>query len=41
MTVRTKPFRKLGKLGGAAQAKSVSAKRRKQIAKKAATKRWS
>ncbi len=30
----------LGKLGGAARAKSLSAKKRKEIAKKAAAKRW-
>ena len=30
----------LGKLGGAARAKSVSAKRRKEIARDAAVKRW-
>jgi hypothetical protein len=31
----------LGRLGGKARAKGMSAKRRKAIAKKAATKRWS
>jgi hypothetical protein len=31
----------LGKLGGAARAKSLSAKKRSEIAKKAAAKRWS
>lgn len=30
----------LGKLGGAARAKSLSAKKRSEIAKKAAKKRW-
>lgn len=30
----------LGKLGGAARAKSLSAKKRKEIAKKAAMQRW-
>jgi len=30
----------LGKLGGAARAKSLSAKKRSEIAKKAAAKRW-
>lgn len=31
----------LGKLGGKARAKSLSAKKRSEIAKKAAAKRWS
>lgn len=31
----------LGKLGGAARAKSLSPRKRSEIAKKAATKRWS
>jgi hypothetical protein len=31
----------LGRMGGKARAKGMSAKRRKEIAKKAATKRWS
>lgn len=31
----------LGRLGGKARAKGMSAKRRKEIAKKAAAKRWS
>ncbi|HEV7692082.1 MAG TPA: hypothetical protein VGO52_14695 [Hyphomonadaceae bacterium] len=31
----------LGKLGGAARAKSLTAKKRSEIAKKAAAKRWS
>ena len=31
----------LGRMGGVARAKSTSSKRRKEIAKKAATKRWS
>jgi hypothetical protein len=31
----------LGKLGGAARAKSLSAKKRSEIARKAAAKRWS
>ena len=30
----------LGRLGGAARAKSLSARRRKEIARKAAAKRW-
>jgi hypothetical protein len=30
----------LGRMGGAARAKSMTAKRRKEIAKKAATSRW-
>jgi hypothetical protein len=31
----------LGRMGGKARAKGMSAKRRKEIAKQAATKRWS
>jgi hypothetical protein len=31
----------LGRMGGKARAKGLSAKRRKEIAKKAASKRWS
>jgi hypothetical protein len=31
----------LGRMGGKARAKGMSAKRRKEIAKKAASKRWS
>ena len=31
----------LGRMGGKARAKGMSAKRRKEIAKKAATERWS
>lgn len=38
---KNKAAQELGKLGGAARAKSMSAKRRKEIAKKAAQKRWS
>ena len=38
---KNKAAQELGKLGGAARAKSMSAKRRKEIAKKAAAKRWS
>lgn len=34
------PAQQLGKLGGAARAKKLSAKRRAEIAKKAAAKRW-
>ena len=37
---KNKAAQALGKLGGAARAKSMSAKRRKEIAKKAATVRW-
>ena len=37
---KNKAAQALGKLGGAARAKSVSAKRRKEIAKKAAIARW-
>lgn len=37
---KNKAAQELGKLGGAARAKSMSAKRRKEIAKKAAAKRW-
>jgi hypothetical protein len=35
------PGQALGKLGGAARAKALTAKRRKEIAKAAAAKRWS
>jgi hypothetical protein len=34
------PAQQLGKLGGAARAKALTAKRRKEIARKAAAKRW-
>lgn len=34
------PAQQLGKLGGVARAKALSAKRRKEIARKAAAKRW-
>lgn len=34
------PAAQLGKLGGAARAKALSAEQRKEIAKKAAAKRW-
>lgn len=34
------PAQQLGKLGGAARAKALTSKRRKEIAKKAAAKRW-
>ncbi len=37
---KNKAAQELGKLGGAARAKSMSAKRRKEIAKKAAQSRW-
>lgn len=37
---KNKAAQELGKLGGAARAKSMTAKRRKEIATKAATKRW-
>ena len=37
---KNKAAQALGKLGGAARAKSMSAKRRKDIAKKAASSRW-
>ena len=37
---KNKAAQELGKLGGAARAKSMTAKRRKEIAKKAATTRW-
>ena len=37
---KNKAAQALGKLGGAARAKSMTAKRRKEIAKKAASKRW-
>jgi hypothetical protein len=36
----TEVFRKFGKKGAKARQKNVSAKRRKQIAKKAARARW-
>jgi hypothetical protein len=35
------PGAQLGKLGGAARAKSLTAEQRSEIAKKAAAKRWS
>ncbi len=38
---KNKAAQELGKLGGAARAKSMSAKRRKEIAKRAAKSRWS
>jgi hypothetical protein len=38
---KNKAAQALGKLGGAARAKSMTAKRRKEIAKKAAKSRWS
>ncbi len=37
---KNKAAQELGKLGGVARAKSMSAKRREEIAKKAAAKRW-
>jgi hypothetical protein len=37
---KNKAAQALGKLGGAARAKSMTAKRRKEIAKKAAARRW-
>lgn len=37
---KNKAAQALGKLGGAARAKSMTAKRRKEIARKAATSRW-
>lgn len=37
---KNKAAQALGRLGGAARAKTVSAKRRKEIAKKAAKSRW-
>ena len=37
---KNKAAQELGRLGGAARAKSMSAKRRKEIAKKAANRRW-
>lgn len=37
---KNKAAQELGKLGGAARAKSMSAKRRKEIAKGAAASRW-
>ena len=38
---KNKAAQALGRLGGAARAKSMTAKRRKEIAKKAARSRWS
>lgn len=38
---KNKAAQELGRLGGAARAKSMSAKRRKEIGKIAASKRWS
>lgn len=37
---KNKAAQELGRMGGAARAKSMSAKRRKEIAKKAASARW-
>jgi hypothetical protein len=37
---KNKAAQELGKLGGAARAKSMTAKRRKEIAKNAAANRW-
>lgn len=37
---KNKAAQELGRMGGAARAKSMSAKRRKEIAKKAASSRW-
>lgn len=37
---KNKAAQELGRLGGTARAKSMTAKRRKEIAKKAAAKRW-
>ena len=37
---KNKAAQALGKLGGAARAKSMTAKQRQAIAKKAATRRW-
>ena len=37
---KNKAAQELGRMGGAARAKSISAKRRKEIAKKAASSRW-
>ncbi len=37
---KNKAAQELGRMGGEARAKSMSAKRRKEIAKKAAAKRW-
>ena len=37
---KNKAAQELGKLGGAARAKAMSPKRRKEIARKAALKRW-
>jgi len=34
------PAQQLGRLGGAARAKALTAKRRKEIAERAAAKRW-
>ena len=38
---KNKAAQELGRMGGAARAKSMSAKRRKEIARTAAQKRWS
>jgi hypothetical protein len=38
---KNKAAQALGKLGGAARAKSMTARRRKEVSKKAAVKRWS
>ena len=37
---KNKAAQELGRLGGAARAKSMTAKRRKEIAKQAVSKRW-
>jgi hypothetical protein len=37
---KNKAAQELGRMGGAARAKSMTAKRRKEIAKKAAARRW-
>jgi len=37
---KNKAAQELGRMGGKARAKGLSAKRRKEIAKKAAAKRW-
>lgn len=37
---KNKAAQELGRIGGAARAKSMTAKRRKEIAKKAASARW-
>jgi hypothetical protein len=39
-TPQPSPAQQLGKLGGAARAKSLTKRRRTEIAKKAAAKRW-